>query len=106
MQTEKNDAINHRKVGEVMTKQDILDRFRDINEAYNDSSRYDSLSRMLDELLKEQEPKMVQSIRTVAYRTLGYCPSCGRGLDSYHDGNSGEHITHFCYNCGQAVKWG
>ena len=56
-------------------------------------------------LLKEQEPKMVQSIRKVAYRTLGYCPSCGRGLDSYHDGNSGEHITHFCYNCGQAVKW-
>ena len=38
-----------------MTKQEILDRFRDINEAYNDSSRYDSLSRMLDELLKEQE---------------------------------------------------
>lgn len=49
--------------------------------------------------------KMVQSIRTIAYRTYGYCPSCGRGLDSYHDGNSGEHITHFCYNCGQAVKW-
>jgi len=56
-------------------------------------------------LLKEQEEKTVESIRTVAYRTLGYCPSCGRGLDSYHDGNSGDHITHFCYNCGQAVKW-
>ena len=38
-----------------MTKQEILDRFKDINEAYNDSSRYDSLSRMLDELLKKQE---------------------------------------------------
>lgn len=49
--------------------------------------------------------EMVKSIRTVAKRTFGYCPSCGRGLDSYHDGNSGEHITRFCYNCGQAVKW-
>ena len=56
-------------------------------------------------LLKEQEAKKVLQIRNVAYRTIGYCPSCGRGLDSYHDGNSGEHITHFCYNCGQAVKW-
>ena len=56
-------------------------------------------------LLKEKEAKKVLQIRNVAYRTIGYCPSCGRGLDSYHDGNSGEHITHFCYNCGQAVKW-
>ena len=52
-----------------------------------------------------REAKKVKSIRTIANRTLGYCPSCGRGLDSYHDGNSGEHITHYCYNCGQAVKW-
>ena len=56
-------------------------------------------------MLKEQEAKTVSHIRTVAYRTIGYCPSCGRGLDSYEDGNSGDHITHFCYNCGQAVKW-
>ena len=56
-------------------------------------------------LLKDQEPKLVQSIREIAMRTYGYCPNCGLGLDSYHDGNSGEHITHFCYNCGQAVKW-
>lgn len=53
----------------------------------------------------KNKAKMAKSIRTVAYRTLGCCPSCGRELDSYHDGNSGEHITHFCYNCGQAVKW-
>lgn len=49
--------------------------------------------------------KLVSSIRTIAKRTFGYCPSCGRGLDSYYDGNNGDHITHFCYNCGQAVKW-
>ena len=56
-------------------------------------------------MLKEQEAKKVLQIRNVAYRTIGYCPSCGRWLDSYEDGNSGDHITNYCYNCGQAVKW-
>ena len=56
-------------------------------------------------MLKEREAKPVSQIRTIAYRTIGYCPSCGRGLDSYEDGNSGDHITKYCYNCGQAVKW-
>ena len=56
-------------------------------------------------MLKEQEAKKVLQIRNVTYRTIGYCPSCGRGLDSYEDGNSGDHITNYCYNCGQAVKW-
>ena len=59
----------------------------------------------LRRMLKDQEPKKVLQIRNVAYRTIGYCPSCGRGLDSYEDGNSGDHITNYCYNCGQAVKW-
>lgn len=38
-----------------MTKQEILDKFNDIDFVYNDSSKHDTLSRMLDELLKEQE---------------------------------------------------
>ena len=36
-----------------MTKQDILEYFKDINHAYNDCTKYDTLKRMLDEL---QEP--------------------------------------------------
>lgn len=36
-----------------MTKQEILDYFGDINEAYNDSSRFDCLAKMLDELMDE-----------------------------------------------------
>lgn len=36
-----------------MTKQDILEHFKDINAMYNECTRYDDLSRMLDEL---QEP--------------------------------------------------
>lgn len=38
-----------------MTKQEILDYFKDVNVMYNDSIRYDTLSYMLDELLKEQD---------------------------------------------------
>ena len=37
-----------------MTKQIILDYFKNIDAMYNDSSMLDTLSRMLDELLKEQ----------------------------------------------------
>ena len=36
-----------------MTKAEILEYFKDINHAYNDCSRYDTLKRMIDEL---QEP--------------------------------------------------
>ena len=38
-----------------MTKQEILNVFRDINFAYNDSSKYETLSGLIDELLKEPE---------------------------------------------------
>ena len=38
-----------------MTKKEILDYFSLIDFAYNESGRFESLSRMLDELLKEQE---------------------------------------------------
>ena len=38
-----------------MTKNEILDKFNDIDFVYNDSSKHETLSRMLDELLKEQE---------------------------------------------------
>ena len=36
-----------------MTKNEILEYFEDINHAYNDCTRYDTLKRMIDEL---QEP--------------------------------------------------
>lgn len=37
-----------------MTKEEILEYFKDINHAYNDCTKYDTLKRMIDEL---QEPK-------------------------------------------------
>ena len=38
-----------------MTKEEILDYFKDINGAYNNCNMHDDLSHMLDELLKEQD---------------------------------------------------
>lgn len=45
-----------------MTKQEILDKFNDIDFVYNDSSKHETLSRMLDELLKEQD----ENIKTLS----------------------------------------
>ena len=38
-----------------MTKHDILEVFKDIDFMYNDSTRLDTLSRMIDELQEEQQ---------------------------------------------------
>ena len=38
-----------------MTKEEILQTFSDINYAYNDSTKYDTLKRMLDELEVDKE---------------------------------------------------
>lgn len=67
-----------------MTKQGILDYFKDINEMYNDCTRLDSLSRMLDELLESipQKPETPELIR---------CKDC-----KYHDEEDGKN---FC-DCG------
>lgn len=51
-----------------MTKQDILDYFNDINQVYNDSTRLDSLSNMIDEMLetaREKENKYDMAIKAI-----------------------------------------
>lgn len=40
-----------------MSKDEILNYFSDINYAYNDSTRLDTLRRMLDELVEQAEPR-------------------------------------------------
>ena len=107
-----------------MTKQDILDYFSLIDYAYNESGRLESLSRMIDELLKEQkfgyfngyrdaflkmwtpiEPKIVQDCRGVRY----ICGMCGATLYTIVDTASAEHkiqSNRFCPECGRAVKIG
>ena len=48
-----------------MTKQDILDYFNDINQVYNDSTRLDSLSNMIDEMVLEKENKYDMAIKAI-----------------------------------------
>ena len=64
-----------------MTKQEILDKFNDIDFVYNDSSKHETLSRMIDELLKEQEAKeqISDAIHETAKqfrRTIVRCKDC------------------------------
>lgn len=42
-----------------MTKEDILHHFQDINFCYNDCMMYDDLSRMLDELIAENNGEWI-----------------------------------------------
>ena len=48
-----------------MTKQDILDYFNDINQVYNDSTRLDSLSNMIDEMVLEKDNKYDMAIEAI-----------------------------------------
>lgn len=57
-----------------MTKEQILEYFKDINLMYNESTRYDDLSRMIDEL----EPKTGHWIdKTSGYAFNAKCYECG-----------------------------
>ena len=81
-----------------MTKQDILDKFSDIDFVYNDCSKHDTLSMMLDELLKEQEP--VKPILKCEWTDKLYndyeCPVCGNNIC---------YEQKYCSECGRPVKW-
>lgn len=78
-----------------MTKQEILNVFRDINFAYNDSSKYETLSGLIDELLKEQEP--VEPIPPTDESDLWKCGNCNHQL---------FRCTHqrYCEMCGREIK--
>ena len=85
-----------------MTKQEILDKFNDIDFFYNDSSKHETLSRMLDELLKEQEPKDAKEIVhpepscELKYITVCCCDLCGVQL---------IREDNFCRGCGKPIEW-
>ena len=55
------------------------------------------------DLLKKQEPKLVQNNRTSFNPNYeeGDCPSCGERITT----NSYLKSTRYCKYCGQAVKW-
>lgn len=77
-----------------MTKQEILDYFKDINYAYNDCGRLESLSYMLDKLMPDPvEPE----VRQHTY----WCGKCGNHLKVI-----GLNIKdNYCGKCGTPVLW-
>lgn len=89
-----------------MTKQEILDRFNDINFVYNDSSRYDTLSRMLDEMLEEQESTIGEWIERNGYDGDVYydCSACGESWVLI-DGTPKENGMRYCPHCGAKMEW-
>lgn len=54
-----------------MSKEEILQEFSDINEMYNNCTKYDTLERMIDELIEQtvlsQEPRELLLIKLDAY---------------------------------------
>lgn len=51
----------------------------------------------IDELLKEMEPKMVvETTSTIR------CPGCGKQITNR---GATHREIHYCWKCGQAVKW-
>lgn len=81
-----------------MTKQEILDYFSLIDFAYNESGRFESLSRMIDELLKEQEAVKPKSKSRHGSTTM-YQHFCGNCMAMLHG------KPKYCPNCGRSVKW-
>ncbi len=87
-----------------MTKQEILDMFSDIDFAYNDSSKHETLSSMLDELLEEREA--VEPRRDANCVRMFRCGACGEyvGFIDSDPGDPNEQ-DNYCRNCGKKVKW-
>lgn len=69
-----------------MTKHDILEVFKDIDFMYNDSTRFDTLSHMIDELLEVQEEKKRQWLIQIAEKQTANAPTNNIQKQSYKGG--------------------
>lgn len=58
-----------------MTKQDILDQFKDINQMYNNCNMLEMLSSMIDELINEQVPHVMtpEEVERVEEQGIVWC---------------------------------
>ena len=86
-----------------MTKEEILQTFSDINYAYNNCSKYDTLKRMLDELTEDMPSKQkmghwkrISMDKYVQHAMAFYrCSECGEDI-------IGEH--NYCPYCGAKME--
>ena len=85
-----------------MTKQEILDQFRDINHAYNDCTKLDTLSAMLDELM-EAGPKWISvKDRLPEGECIAYSSKFGEMMMGFI-GETDESDTSYC--CDSNTEW-
>ena len=85
-----------------MTKQDILDYFNDINQVYNDCTRLDSLSNMIDEMLETalgKENKYVEYPKADSHKA--YWDNIGRDRDFVMDEDAKQASIPYTYNAPQ-----
>ena len=79
-----------------MTKADIFEYFKDLNHIYNDCTKLDTLSKMLDEFEKEEPVAQWIEYPNGIFAHLicsnclsgaplncktNYCPSCGKKME-------------------------
>ena len=83
-----------------MTREEILEYFKDINLAYNDCTRFDTLKRMLDELEQEQRTGhwIAQEIHNC--HTDFKCSECGYIHNFLHLYGEPTADYTYCPNCG------
>lgn len=85
-----------------MTKQDILNRFKDINYVYNNCMTHQILSDMLDELLEEK------AVKPVVNQDEWVCGCCGTWLERQrmiHPSAILHNLCEYCPQCGKKVDW-
>ena len=91
-----------------MTKHEILNYFRGINNAYNDCTRFDSLSHMIDELLEKQQETIASLQGTICKlnAALGKQPEIVRCKDCKYDPSTGypkEELPYW-YPCKNGMR--
>lgn len=100
-----------------MTTEEILRMFSDINYAYNDCSKYDSLKRMLNDLTEQESGEWIDCGKQMIinlenareqYSVLGYphrnelrlqCSSCGK-ITLVDE----SIVYEFCPHCGAMMR--
>lgn len=92
------------KEEKIQKKRDeILAEYSDINFAYNDSTRYDNLLRLIDELIDEVRPRgawipCVIDNKQTGFDTCLRCNNCGFGLVFNSSDRDFINID-YCKNC-------
>ena len=77
----------------------ILDEFKDINYAYNDSSKYDTLKSMLNDAVEVVHGSWMRYGEHGEPNSIDTCIwQCDKCLETYYGRT--ERIPNYCSNCG------